>query len=107
MRNIYLHNISFHGTYNGFYIKSAKTQGRIIEEIILKNPYTPVPIEKGKRLVKNLNIKNITSTYEDDYQGKSIVFYIEAYNDNPIQNITMTDVNINAKEFGSMHHIKM
>lgn len=65
-----------------------------------------VPEGKGMPQVKNMVIKNLTSSYEENYTGRSTAFFIQAFDENPIQNIQMENVKICAKEFGSIHQVK-
>lgn len=65
-----------------------------------------VPEGKGMPKVKSMRIRNLTSDYEADYSGKSVAFFVQAYDENPIENIEIEDARICAKEFGKISQVK-
>ena len=56
-------------------------------------------------IVDNINIKNVNSSFLDNYQGISRVFHIEGYENYPIKNIRIFDSNIKAIEYGYIKYI--
>lgn len=66
-----------------------------------------VPEGKGMPKVKSMQIKNLTSVYEEDYTGKSVAFFVQAYDENPIENIEIENAKICAKEFGKISQVKI
>lgn len=145
MEHVYLHDIRFLGTDNGVYVKSAKTRGGFLRDILIENltmenvdyavnlninwfpdfsypkipaDYTgeiphrwklltePVPEGKGMPKICQMTIRNLTSSYTEDYDGKSVAFFIQAYDENPIQTVIIENAQIYAKEFGTIHQIQ-
>ncbi len=65
-----------------------------------------VPLEKGIPTVKNIQIKNVKSRYTDDYKGMSMAFEVEAFEGFPMEDIIFDNVEIMAKEFGTIKGVK-
>ncbi len=145
IRNITIRDSYYEGTGNGFRIKSARTRGGVLENILVENltmvnvkhtfsflldwnpsysycalpeGYTgevsdrwkkliePVPLEKGIPTVKNIQIKNVKSSYTEDYEGMSMAFEVEAFDGFPMEEISFENIEIQAKEFGRIKGIK-
>lgn len=141
---VYLHDIEFVGTDNGFYVKSSRTRGGYLDHIRVENlkmldvAYAvnintnwfpafsipkipedyegeipkrwkiltePVSAEKGRSEIRQMEVRHLISEHSADYTGTSIAFFIQAFDENPIRNISLTDVQISAREFGSIHQI--
>ncbi|MDO5423470.1 MAG: glycosyl hydrolase family 28 protein [Eubacteriales bacterium] len=65
-----------------------------------------VPAGKGMPEVRDMRISSLTATYEESYTGKSVAFFIQAYDSHPIRNVRMEHVRITAKEFGSIRQVE-
>jgi polygalacturonase len=66
----------------------------------------PVPEGKGMPQIRSMTIRGLTSTFDEDYEGRSRAFLIQCYDDNPMRGITIADANITAKEFGAIHQVQ-
>ncbi|MDY3918568.1 MAG: glycosyl hydrolase family 28 protein [Candidatus Limivivens sp.] len=65
-----------------------------------------VPEGKGMPQIRGMKIRHLNSVYEEGYTGKSVGFFIQAYEENPIQNIRLEDVRMTVKEFGTIGQVK-
>ncbi len=65
-------------------------------------------VEEGKGIPRicDMRIKNLTSSCHEDYGGTSVAFFVQAYDEAPIQNVRMENVSICAKEFGTLRQVK-
>lgn len=62
--------------------------------------------ERGIPQVRDVTIRNVTSVNEPDYQGVSRAFEVDAFPEKPMENVTLENVAIHAKEFGRLQGIK-
>lgn len=145
IRNIVIEDIRLHGTSSGFRVKSARTRGGIIENILVRrirminvarsfqlaldwNPSYSyctlpdsykgeipahwhtllelVPVEKGIPQCKNIVIEDVISSFESDYSGPSRAFEVFAFPEKPVENMSLENVKICAKEFGEINGIQ-
>lgn len=144
-KNITVRNLKYKNTDCGFRIKSAKTRGGVIENVLVENlqmtnvkypfnmclnwhpaySYCRIPDhyegeipkhwyilasevseKQGTPKVQNITIRNVTSANEPGYQGISRAFEIDAFPEEPMENITFQQVSISAKEFGRIQGVK-
>lgn len=64
-----------------------------------------VPQEQGMPHAKDIHIKNVTSTFEASYAGKSVAFHLCGYPQAPFENLTFTNIDIKAKQMGSISNV--
>lgn len=65
-----------------------------------------IPDEISKTKVSDITIRNVTARNEDDYQGISRAFNIEAFEDVPIERLTFDHVSLSCREFGIINYVK-
>lgn len=63
-------------------------------------------LEGCNTVVDGIHFKNISAKISKEYTGISRCFNIEGFLDSPIQNILFEDMNIVAKEYGILNHVK-
>lgn len=144
-RNITVRNLKYHNTDCGFRMKSARTRGGLIEDVLVENlemvnvkyPFNmclnwhpaysyceipagyegdipehwetllqPVPEAQGIPQVRNITIRNVTSTNEPDYTGPSRAFEVDAFPEKPMTNVVFENVKIHAGELGRIQGVK-
>ena len=110
VRNVFIHDMDVDGTAIGLFLKSALGRGGFVENIHLKNinmrniRYEPIRIttaykawlgsKEGGRAPKfrNIHIQNLTS------ENSGAALKMIGQPQNPIENITLDNVSISAKE---------
>lgn len=136
-------NISFENSMNGFRIKSAKTRGGIVEDILVEglrmknvqhpfsfllnwNPsysYCTIPKDyqkkypdywevlsksvnekEGMPIVRNITMKDVIAK-TDKRIDDSTAFEIEGFPEQRMENITFSDVCMEAEDYGVIRHV--
>ena len=97
----YLFNINLN--WNPLYNKLEIPEGLNIKRDYLKS----LLHEPSNELttVDNIYIDNVYSRYSDIYNGINRIFHIEGYNDQYINNIYLSNLDIDAKEYGYIKYI--
>ena len=92
-------NLNWNPLYNKLEIPSNLNIKRDYLDSLLKYDNPPLT------MVDNIYIDNIYSRYDSDYLGINRLFHIEGYNDKYIDNIYLSNLDINSKEYGYIKYI--
>ncbi len=115
IKNVYVHQIKLHNVKYLFHFYLDWNRN-YCTCTLPANYNQPIPKHWQKLLevpnsisltrVSNIDISDVEASYDKDYDGISRAFHIVGYEEEPITNITFSNMSIQCKEYGILHFVK-